>query len=211
MHGPRKYPSSDSLEPTAHQRRLLPHAPVQCIGVASTQTPVPLPTRCTTATPRQPKSGLDGFVVVRKSQRGQQRPTLPLAGRTKAAARQPRSGPDGAAAVHTAPELRHRPHRRSTRRRLSPPRRRAALGRSTTCAIRREHRLSAHRGGIWGAPTSPTVFDSQAPLPPSGPAEAAARGGTDRGVVGCVEVYKWIVQALSISSDFWLRWLVHEA
>jgi hypothetical protein len=26
-----------------------------------------------------------------------------------------------------------------------------------------------------------------------------------------VEVYKWIVLALSISSDFWLRWLVHEA
>jgi hypothetical protein len=24
-------------------------------------------------------------------------------------------------------------------------------------------------------------------------------------------VYKWIVLALSISSDFWLRWLVHEA
>jgi hypothetical protein len=29
--------------------------------------------------------------------------------------------------------------------------------------------------------------------------------------VDCVEVYKWIVLALSISSDFWLRWLVHEA
>jgi hypothetical protein len=27
----------------------------------------------------------------------------------------------------------------------------------------------------------------------------------------CIEVYKWIVLALSISSDFWLRWLVHEA
>jgi hypothetical protein len=26
-----------------------------------------------------------------------------------------------------------------------------------------------------------------------------------------LEVYKWIVLALSISSDFWLRWLVHEA
>jgi hypothetical protein len=26
-----------------------------------------------------------------------------------------------------------------------------------------------------------------------------------------VEVYKWIVLALSISLDFWLRWLVHEA
>jgi hypothetical protein len=26
-----------------------------------------------------------------------------------------------------------------------------------------------------------------------------------------VEVYKWIILALSISSDFWLRWLVHEA
>jgi hypothetical protein len=26
-----------------------------------------------------------------------------------------------------------------------------------------------------------------------------------------VEVYKWIVLVLSISSDFWLRWLVHEA
>jgi hypothetical protein len=26
-----------------------------------------------------------------------------------------------------------------------------------------------------------------------------------------VEVYKWIVLALSISSDFWVRWLVHEA
>jgi hypothetical protein len=26
-----------------------------------------------------------------------------------------------------------------------------------------------------------------------------------------VEVYKWIVLAFSISSDFWLRWLVHEA
>jgi hypothetical protein len=26
-----------------------------------------------------------------------------------------------------------------------------------------------------------------------------------------VEVYKWIVLALSTSSDFWLRWLVHEA
>jgi hypothetical protein len=26
-----------------------------------------------------------------------------------------------------------------------------------------------------------------------------------------VEVYKWIVLALFISSDFWLRWLVHEA
>jgi hypothetical protein len=25
------------------------------------------------------------------------------------------------------------------------------------------------------------------------------------------EVYKWIVLAISISSDFWLRWLVHEA
>jgi hypothetical protein len=25
------------------------------------------------------------------------------------------------------------------------------------------------------------------------------------------EVYKWTVLALSISSDFWLRWLVHEA
>jgi hypothetical protein len=24
-------------------------------------------------------------------------------------------------------------------------------------------------------------------------------------------VYKWIVLALSISLDFWLRWLVHEA
>jgi hypothetical protein len=30
-------------------------------------------------------------------------------------------------------------------------------------------------------------------------------------VSGDVEVYKWIVQALSISSDFWLRWLVYEA
>jgi hypothetical protein len=28
---------------------------------------------------------------------------------------------------------------------------------------------------------------------------------------GGVEVYKWIVLALSISSDFWLRCLVHEA
>jgi hypothetical protein len=28
---------------------------------------------------------------------------------------------------------------------------------------------------------------------------------------GVVEVYKWIVLAISISSDFWLRWLVHEA
>jgi hypothetical protein len=26
-----------------------------------------------------------------------------------------------------------------------------------------------------------------------------------------VEVYKWIVLALSISLDFWLRWLVHKA
>jgi hypothetical protein len=26
-----------------------------------------------------------------------------------------------------------------------------------------------------------------------------------------IEVYKWIVLALSISLDFWLRWLVHEA
>jgi hypothetical protein len=26
-----------------------------------------------------------------------------------------------------------------------------------------------------------------------------------------VEVYKWIVLALSISLDFWLRWLVYEA
>ena len=30
-------------------------------------------------------------------------------------------------------------------------------------------------------------------------------------VIGGVEVYKWIALALSISSDFWLRWLVHEA
>jgi hypothetical protein len=30
------------------------------------------------------------------------------------------------------------------------------------------------------------------------------------GQVATVEVYKWIVLALSISSDFWLRWLVHE-
>jgi hypothetical protein len=26
-----------------------------------------------------------------------------------------------------------------------------------------------------------------------------------------VKVYKWIVLSLSISSDFWLRWLMHEA
>jgi hypothetical protein len=26
-----------------------------------------------------------------------------------------------------------------------------------------------------------------------------------------VEVYKWIVLALSISLNFWLRWLVHKA
>src|SRR4051812_20692802 len=26
-----------------------------------------------------------------------------------------------------------------------------------------------------------------------------------------VKVYKWIALALSISTDFWLRWLVHEA
>jgi hypothetical protein len=30
-------------------------------------------------------------------------------------------------------------------------------------------------------------------------------------VSGGIEVYKWIVLAISISSDFWLRWLVHEA
>jgi hypothetical protein len=30
-------------------------------------------------------------------------------------------------------------------------------------------------------------------------------------VSGGVEVYMWIVLALSISSDFWLCWLVHEA
>jgi hypothetical protein len=30
-------------------------------------------------------------------------------------------------------------------------------------------------------------------------------------MVVSIEVYKWIVLALSISSDFWLRWLVHEA
>jgi hypothetical protein len=30
-------------------------------------------------------------------------------------------------------------------------------------------------------------------------------------VSGGVEVYKLIVLAVSISSDFWLRWLVHEA
>jgi hypothetical protein len=30
-------------------------------------------------------------------------------------------------------------------------------------------------------------------------------------VSGGVEVYMWIVLTLSISSDFWLRWLVHEA
>jgi hypothetical protein len=29
--------------------------------------------------------------------------------------------------------------------------------------------------------------------------------------VDVVEVYKWIVLVLSISSDFWLRWLMHEA
>jgi hypothetical protein len=26
-----------------------------------------------------------------------------------------------------------------------------------------------------------------------------------------VEVYKWIALAISTGSDFWLRWLVHEA
>jgi hypothetical protein len=30
-------------------------------------------------------------------------------------------------------------------------------------------------------------------------------------VSGGVEVYMWIVLAISISSDFWLRWLVYEA
>ena len=30
-------------------------------------------------------------------------------------------------------------------------------------------------------------------------------------VRGGVEVYTWIVLALSISLDFWLLWLVHEA
>jgi hypothetical protein len=30
-------------------------------------------------------------------------------------------------------------------------------------------------------------------------------------VSGGVEVYKWIILALFISLDFWLRWLVHEA
>jgi hypothetical protein len=34
---------------------------------------------------------------------------------------------------------------------------------------------------------------------------------TAAAIVRFVEVYKWIVLALSISSDFWLRWLVHEA
>jgi hypothetical protein len=29
--------------------------------------------------------------------------------------------------------------------------------------------------------------------------------------VQIIEVYKWIVLALSIGLNFWLRWLVHEA
>jgi hypothetical protein len=29
--------------------------------------------------------------------------------------------------------------------------------------------------------------------------------------VFAVKVYKWIILAISISWDFWLRWLVHEA
>jgi hypothetical protein len=40
---------------------------------------------------------------------------------------------------------------------------------------------------------------------------AFALGYQLHGQVAIVEVYKWIVLALSISSDFWLRWLVHEA
>jgi hypothetical protein len=39
---------------------------------------------------------------------------------------------------------------------------------------------------------------------------AAARPALELAAVFGVEVYKWIVLVLSISSDFWLRWLVHE-
>jgi hypothetical protein len=64
--------------------------------------------------------------------------------------------------------------------------------------------------GRWGLSGDEAHYECGRHGWPTG--RAKGRGNNDSGfwTADCCEVYKWIVLAVSIGSDFWLRWQVHE-